>query len=265
MVMNKVVPVLILIILFAVAGWLFFTQEPDAVHELPPPTVPPAVTSQAPLPELPPAVTEAPSDSAAEPVEMLPPLPVLNESDEAIEQALSEVADSGRLEDYLVKDQVVSRAVVAIDALTSRQVPGLVNPVKPAGDKFIVGNLGDKVVMSAENFTRYDGYVALLESMDSDELLGFYRRYYPLFQQAWEENGGEGSFNDRAVEVIDNLLETPDISGPVYLVKPEAFYLFEDPELEAMTAGQKILVRMGSSNAATVKQKLRELRARLAP
>jgi hypothetical protein len=263
--MNKVIPILILVILFAAGAWLFFTQEPEAVSELPPPPVPSTATSQLPLPESQPDVMQDFQESDAEPAELPPPLPPLNESDGEIKQALAEAADSASVADYLVKDQVVSRVVVAIDALTSRQVPGQINPVKPAGARFVVGKLGDKVVMSADNFARYDGYVALLENMDSDELLGFYQRYYPLFQQAWEENGGEGSFNDRAVEVIDNLLETPDVSGPIYLVKPEAFYLYEDPELEAMTAGQKILVRMGSDNSAVVKQKLRELRARLIP
>ena len=66
-------------------------------------------------------------------------------------------------------------------------------------------------------------------------------------------------------EVIDHMLGTPDVPGPVYLYKPEAFYLFEDPELEAMTAGQKVLVRMGSANAATVKETLTKVRAGLSP
>ena len=64
-------------------------------------------------------------------------------------------------------------------------------------------------------------------------------------------------------EEIDYLLETPDVPGPVYLAKSEAVYLFEDPELEAMTAGQKVLVRMGSANATLVKEKLTEVKEEL--
>ena len=96
-------------------------------------------------------------------------------------------------------------------------------------------------------------------------LVMLYQRYYPLFQQAYSENGGEGSFNDRLLEMIDHLLETPDIPAPIYLTKPEAVYVFEDPALEAMTAGQKILVRMGPVNAAIVKEKLAEIKAELNP
>ncbi len=123
--------------------------------------------------------------------------------------------------------------------------------------------VGDRLVMSPENFARYDGYVALIKGVDARTLLMTYQRYSPLFQEAWEENGGEGSFDDRLVDLIDHLLETPDVPGPVYLTKPEAVYLFEEPALEAMSAGQKILIRMGSANAAIVKEKLVELRLEL--
>jgi len=61
------------------------------------------------------------------------------------------------------------------------------------------------------------------------------------------------------------LLDTPDVTDTVYLTKPEAVYLFEDPELESLTAGQKILLRMGSANAAVVKQKLADLKAEINP
>ncbi len=198
--------------------------------------------------------------------EILPePLPQLDKSDPEINQALAEIVGADRLAEYLVKGQAISRIVATIDSLTSRQVPAQINPVRPAGDKFVVDIEGESVVMSAQNFARYDGYVALVQGVDSGAMVALYQLYYPLFQQAWEENGGEGSFNDRLLEVIDHLLETPDIPGPVYLSKPEAVYVFEAPELEAMTAGQKILVRMGSVNAAVVKEKLAEARTELNP
>jgi hypothetical protein len=38
-------------------------------------------------------------------------------------------------------------------------------------------------------------------------------------------------------------------------------YQFADPNLEALSAGQKLLLRMGPANAVIVKAKLRELRS----
>lgn len=251
--MKKTAPFLLLIILFGAALWYSFTREPDAVHELPPPQSPPAVPAEVQQPESQPVEYFEP-----EPVITLDPLPALNESDPGVTQALAEIVGADALAEYLVKDQAISRIVAAIDSLTSRQVPVQINPVKPAAGKFIAATEGESVVMSAANFARYDAYIALLQDVNSGALVMLYQRYYPLFQQAWEENGGEGSFNERLLEVLDHLLETPDVPGPVYLAKPEAVYLFEDPALEAMTAGQKILVRMGSLNAALVKEKLTE-------
>jgi hypothetical protein len=37
-------------------------------------------------------------------------------------------------------------------------------------------------------------------------------------------------------------------------------YEFADPNLEALSAGEKILLRMGAENAAKIKVKLREIR-----
>jgi len=259
--MRKAVPFLLLLILFAAAIWYSFTSEPDAVHELPTEHLPPAIPFEAPQPEPQPEYTTA--DQLPEPVIVPEPLLALNESDPDVMQALVEVTGQDPLAEYLVQSQVISRFVATVDSLTSRQVSPQINPVKAAGEKFVTETEGESVVMSTGNFSRYDGHVALLQNMDSAALVAIYQRYYPLFQQAWEENGGEGSFNQRLLEVIDHLLETPDVPGPIYLSKPEAVYVFEEPELEAMTAGQKILVRMGSANASLVKEKLTETKLRI--
>ena len=67
-------------------------------------------------------------------------------------------------------------------------------------------------------------------------------------------------FNDRVFEVIDHLLAAPDLSGPIALTQPKVLYEFADPALQDLSAGQKILVRIGPDNEAKVKAKLREIR-----
>jgi hypothetical protein len=77
------------------------------------------------------------------------------------------------------------------------------------------------------------------------------------------------------VAVIDNLLATPELSGPIKVKlvdtkgspgaqRANRLFQFEDPKHEARSAGQKILLRMGRDNAAKLKAKLREARALLA-
>jgi hypothetical protein len=95
-------------------------------------------------------------------------------------------------------------------------------------------------------------------------LVVVYRRFYPLFQKQYENLGyPEKYFNDRVVEVIDHLLEAPDLQPPVLLRQPRVLYEFADPKLESLSAGQKILLRMGLKNARKIKAKLREIREAL--
>jgi hypothetical protein len=103
--------------------------------------------------------------------------------------------------------------------------------------------------------------VGLLSGADLVELADVYRRFYPLFQSAYVDLGyPDGYFNDRLVEVIDHLLETPEISDPVSLTRPHVLYEFADPELEGLSSGQKLLLRMGAEHRSRVKQALREFR-----
>jgi hypothetical protein len=53
------------------------------------------------------------------------------------------------------------------------------------------------------------------------------------------------------------------VHGPVELVRPKVMYQFANPELEELSAGQKVLIRIGPQNAAAIKAKLHELRREL--
>jgi len=86
-------------------------------------------------------------------------------------------------------------------------------------------------------------------------------RYYPLFQEAYKEQGYPNAyFNDRLVESLDVMINTPASPGQLALSQPKVFYEYADPSLEGLPAGQKIMLRMGPENAARVKVKLKEIR-----
>jgi ADP-heptose:LPS heptosyltransferase len=109
---------------------------------------------------------------------------------------------------------------------------------------------------------RYDAVVALLARTDTEKAVAGYRRLYPQLQKAYEDLGyPNGYLNDRVVEVIDHLLETPEPTGPLLLEQPKVLYRFADDDLESRSAGQKLLLRMGVDHARVVKEKLRAVRA----
>jgi hypothetical protein len=137
--------------------------------------------------------------------------------------------------------------------------------VQPAEGDFIAAREDDRILLSEANYGRYDRIVSALDATSADRLASVYFRYYPLFQQAYVELGyPSGYFNDRLVEVIDHLLATPDVEGAIELRQPSVYYTFADPDLEALSAGQKLLLRVGPEHRATIKKKLREFRAQIA-
>jgi hypothetical protein len=137
--------------------------------------------------------------------------------------------------------------------------------VRPAPGALRVSGAGDALTIDPANAARYAPYVALAEAVDIAKLVDAYVRLYPLFQQAYEELGyPQRYFNDRLVQAIDHVLQTPDVKAPLRLAQPKVRYEFADPQLEALTAAQKSLLRMGPDNAARVKARLRLLRTEIA-
>ncbi len=179
---------------------------------------------------------------------------------------------------YVVNDNVISRVVATIEMLGGRQIPAVVQALEgPEGSFQVTANDNPETVINNEegdpipqffidpsNYARYTPYVEMLEAADTAEVVENYRSLYPLFQEAYQQMGyADGDFNARLIAIIDELLATPQVNGPVELVKPEAYFLYTDPELESLSAGQKILLRMGNDNATRVKAKLVEVRASL--
>ncbi|MBT8048501.1 MAG: DUF3014 domain-containing protein [Xanthomonadales bacterium] len=203
------------------------------------------------------------------------PLPMLTESDGVALETLGNLVSESDTARFFVSENVIPRMVATVDLLGSRKIPGAVQAVHGPETPFVAvandqpetivrNEEGDEIpqfYIDPSNYERYTPYVEMLEGAETAQLVESYRSHYPLFQEAYRQMGySEGDFNVRLAEMIEELLSTPDVSGPLELVKPEAFYLFADPRLESLSAGQKILLRMGSENRARVKSKLMEIR-----
>ena len=189
-------------------------------------------------------------------------LPQLDESDASMQNALTGLIGSQAVEQFVISKDLVRHIVVSVDNLSEEKVTERIRPMKPIPGAFVVEGSEEVFTLDPANFERYKPLVKLIGTMDTRQLVATYTRYYPLFQEAYESLGHPPEyFNDRLVQVIDHLLATPDIQGPIALARPGVLYEFADPQLESRSAGQKALIRMGSDNAAIVKEKLRVLRA----
>ena len=192
------------------------------------------------------------------------PLPALAESDSALQEALAALFGAASFDLLFHPQDVVRHFVAAIDNLPRKTVAQRIMPIKPVTGAFRTSGPEGSTIVGPHNAARYAPYVRALEAVDSAKLVALYVRFYPLFQQAYAELGYPSRyFNDRVFEVIDHLLATPDVRGPIALVQPKVMYEYADPALQDLSAGQKMLVRMGPENEAKVKAKLRELKKAL--
>lgn len=217
---------------------------------------------------------QAPAEPAiAHPVEKIPtadtgqaqaPLPALDDSDNVARDVIAAIAGDDALVGLLVPNSIIRHIVATIDNLPRASLAARMSPLRPAPGSFATAGAAHGIAIAEDNARRYAAYVKAAEAVDTQRLVGFYVRLYPLFQQAYVELGyPRGYFNDRLIGVIDHLLAAPEPRSPVYLIQPKVRFEFADPELEALSAGQKILVRVGLDNELRLKAKLRDVRGAL--
>ena len=214
-------------------------DEPEVAHPLPPPP---------------------PPTSGSDPK----PLPPLSESDEALRASLAAPLGSQAFDDIVISKDIARRIVATVDNLPRRKIAERLLPVRPPVGQFVTSGQGEIVTLSAANYVRYSRYVKLVQAVDAKQMVALYVHYYPLFQQAYQELGyPRKQFNDRLIQAVDDVLQAPAVPQPVELVRPKVLYEFEDPALEDLSAGRKIMIRIGPENAAAMKAKLREIRREL--
>ena len=193
------------------------------------------------------------------------PLPTLGDSDVPAHQALAGVIGQADVDHWFKPDMLIRHIVVTVDNLSRKRAAVELLPTKPVPGQFAAKGDDQHATIDPANYKRYTPYVQALQMVDVKQLATVYFHYYPLFQQAYQNLGyPNGYFNDRLVETIDGLLQTPDPKGDIQLVRPNVMYQYADPMLEDLSAGQKVLLRMGPQNEAIVKAKLKELRAAIA-
>ena len=194
-------------------------------------------------------------------IPLLPALPTLSESDPYMRDALTSLMNNESWIRLFLPAHFIQKMVATIDNLPRKHLPGNIVPVKRLPGPFMIEGPEGNYSINPNNAARYAVYVKIVESMDAPKLVDAYVHLYPLFQEAYKELGyPDKDFNDRLLAVIDNLLAAPDVKDPVWLRQPNVMYLYADPDLEARASGQKILMRMGSRNAAIVKSKLRDIK-----
>jgi hypothetical protein len=245
----------IALVLYAHRDKLGATTTTSAPVEQIAPESAPTVVPSAPAIEHPVPVSSAPSSA---------PALALDQSDQTFHAALTAVPGAESLERLLVPDNIIRHIVVTIDNMSKKKVAVNQRPIKPTSGQFMTLSNGDQLTINPENYARYQPIIEVVKAVDIDKTVQLYYHFYPLFQSAFDDLGYQDAyFNDHLIALIDHLLQTPDVTGPVALTQPNVMYLYADPALEALSPGQKTLIRMGPANETVIKARLRELKTRL--
>jgi len=197
------------------------------------------------------------------------------DSDAILSAAITELLGQRAVLSMLQLDGFARRVVATVDNLARSHAAPRLWPVNPTPGRFTVAQGTEGTVIAAANEARYTAFMSLVDAVDAARAVALYKRFYPLFQREYEALGfPRAYFNDRLVDVIDELLTTPEpkqplavrlteVKGPIQPVRPWVLYEYADPVLESRSAGQKIMLRMGAENQRRLKAKLKEIRALL--
>lgn len=240
--------------------------------------------SQASATEPAPAVAAAPAPPAIRyPIDTLPALPAsaaalppLSSADGSVRAALTELLGERSMLTFVQADGFVARVAATVENLSLDRASPRLWPVHPTPGRFSVIQTTNGTMIAPDNAQRYAPLVRMIETIDTPRAVALYVRLYPLFQQAYSELGyPRNYFNDKLVAAIDHLLESPvpsgpievklaEIKGPIPSAQPWTHYEFADAGLQALSAGQKVMVRMGNDNELRLKAKLSEFRRGIA-
>ena len=228
----------------------------------------------APAPAAPASAPAAPAEAPiAHPIE--PPVAQGPLEAGEIGAALTELLGRKAVLSFFQLEDFPRRFVATVDNLGRGHAPPLVWPVTPMGGRFTVEERDGATIISPDNSSRYTPFVLLAETVDMRRAVDVYVRLYPLLQRTYEELGyPKKYFNDRLIAVIDQLLATPvreeplkleltEVKGPIPSERPWVRYQYADPELESLSAGQKILLRVGPANARRLQARLTAIRQEL--
>jgi hypothetical protein len=253
--------VAVIVVLAIVAGGAWLANR--ALHPVAPAAtriVPPASVSA--VADAQPPVIQHPIADAAPASASTAPLPQLDASDASVAAMLSALARGGDLASLLQSDQLITRSVATIDNLPRRELGTLMLPVHTPKGNFAVTDNDGQMVIGDGNASRYALYMQVVDGVDPQALVAWYVHAYPLFEQAYRQLGyPKGYFNDRLFAAIDDMLAAPEPAQPPVLNRSKASWVYADSTLESLSAGQRLMLRVGPTNEVRIKAKLRDIRA----
>ncbi|MEO8677602.1 MAG: DUF3014 domain-containing protein [Vicinamibacterales bacterium] len=194
-----------------------------------------------------------------------PPLPPLDQMDPMMRNLLGALSKHPELAKWLATDSLVRQLAMAIDAASQGKSPSRNFKVVAPASSFAIARRNNRRVIDPASYKRYNALVGAVTSMDASGVAKVYQTIKPRLNEAYRNNGHPDGDVDRALQAaLQTLLETPILKDPIAVTEGKgARWEFDDPHVEALTASQKQLLRMGPEHVEAMLVWLRALKAGL--
>ena len=248
--MQKALIIVIAVIAVLVIAWavLRTADEPEA-------PAPDVAEPAEPVP-LPPDPRVPPPPITADAPEPEVELPPLQDSDPFVRERLESLELPGP---WLEQDQYVRRLTVLAENASRGYVPRRQLAFLAPNEPFKAVTRNDAVFIDPVSYTRYDPYLAQLQSIEPSRLAGLLTTLTPLVEVALGEIGVQAPPGEVYAEAMRQVMAVPVLRRDIELVQPEVMYQYADPELEALSQLQKQVLRMGPDNVERLQAYLRQL------
>lgn len=197
-------------------------------------------------------------------------LPTLNESDVWVSDNLTTLTWRKELLKLVIDEDIIRRLVVFTDNFSQGTVAYKHSPLVAPTTTFTAietpsnNNNAQEWLWDPQSEKRFNSYIELLRSLDSESLIAYYYEIKPLIDEAYAELGYEDDdFTDTLQAAITRILdaELPKTSPKV--IRPSVMYKYEDEQLESLDDVDKLLIRLGKENVLIIKSILLEFNEKL--
>jgi hypothetical protein len=186
-------------------------------------------------------------------------VPPLDASDALVRELVTRLSSHPGVAAWLTTTGLIRNFTVVVANIAEARTPAVhLGTLRPAS-RFQVVQRADGLYIDPRSYERFDRVAAAAASIDPAGASRLYATLKPRIEEAYRELGAPDGTFDRALErAIVVLLKTPVIDEPIR-VEPQGGtgFAYASPELEALSAPQKQLLRAGPRNVRTIQSALR--------
>ncbi|MDU0353316.1 DUF3014 domain-containing protein [Paraglaciecola aquimarina] len=254
------------IVIAIILAVFFWPNEPEVepVPDVIAPTVEPITAEPVVEPEVLEPVEPEPIPEPVEAPVVIEPIPEpepLDTSDGAVKTKLLTLTDYDAFARLIIDESLLQRFVVMTNTLADENISPSHNVLTNPEQSFRVYRQANKDWIDPASYKRYTPYVDVLDSIETDSLIELYEEYKPAIKEIFAEiSSPNDDFEEKLVEAIDILLDTPEVPVPVEVFTDSVMFKFADERLESLSGPQKQLLRTGPENMRRIKAKLREIK-----